>query len=87
MPKGVPVAGRRVSRRAERMAIRPAIVDKHQLYELPEAAAARGRSVASLHNDIRAQRIKVTKVGRRTLILGAEIIAANLRDAGVEVAG
>ncbi len=82
MPSGIPKSGKRVCRTQERRALRPAIIDPHQLYDVTECAAARGRSVASVWNDIRDERLKSTKVGKRRLILGAEIVRANLRDAG-----
>lgn len=86
MPRGIPKTGKRVSRANERRAIRPAVIDPHQLYDVPEAAAARGRSVAALYNDIKLKRIKVTRVDGRTLILGREIIQANLAAAGLSSA-
>lgn len=86
MPRGVPTSGVRVSRTQERRAIRPAVIDPHQLYDVAEVAAARGRSIAATWNDIRDGKLKSTKVGKRRLVIGSELIRANLRDAGIEVA-
>lgn len=85
MPRGIPKSGKRVSRTNERRALRPLQIDSEQLYDVGEAAGARGRSIPSTWNDIREGRLQARKVGGRTLILGRWIIEANLRDAGIEM--
>lgn len=67
----------RKSRSADRRSIRPAVIDPNQFYSIDETAAARDQCRASLYKDITAGRIKASKQGRRTKILGAEIIRAN----------
>ena len=72
---------KRVSRVAERRKIRPAIIDPHQFYSIDEAAAARDQSRAALYKEIAAGRLKATKDGKRTKIIGAEIIRVNQQQA------
>ena len=83
MPKGTPAAGHRVSRRADRMALRPAVIDPNQLYGVPETAAARGRSVATLFNDILGQADQGYEDRPPHAGFWVATIRANLNDAGV----
>jgi hypothetical protein len=84
MPKGIPASGKRVSRKSERLAMRPTIIDPDQFYWPEEAAAARGKSLAGLYRtDLASGRITANKDGSRTRILGADIIRANREDARV----
>jgi hypothetical protein len=71
----------RVSRLAERRAMRPALIDPNQFYSIEEVAAARDKSRAGIYNEIAAGALKAVKDGKRTKIIGAEIIRANQRDA------
>ncbi|HEX7080052.1 MAG TPA: hypothetical protein VF329_03465 [Gammaproteobacteria bacterium] len=80
MPRGIP-NNKRASRTAERRALRPAILDPNQFYSIDETAAARDKSRAGIYQEIAAGVLKATKDGKRTKILGAEIIRANQRDA------
>lgn len=67
----------RVSRRDERRAKRPSIIDPNQLYGIDEAAAARDKSRAGIYLEIAAGLIGVVKDGARTKVLGAELIRRN----------
>jgi len=53
---------------------RPAHLDPYQLYNICEAARALDQSRAGIYKDIGKGLIRVVKRGRRTSILGAEII-------------
>jgi hypothetical protein len=64
----------KTDRQAERRALRPAIVDEHQLYSVDEAAAALDRSRAQLYNDFAAGRILSVNDGKRRKVPGSEIV-------------
>ena len=87
MPRGISnnrdAAGKpvRVNRADERRALRPAVIDPNQFYSIEETAAARDQSVARAWDDIRNNRLRATRDGKRVKVLGAHIIAANLAQA------
>lgn len=85
MPRGIPKSGKRVSRINERRAIRPAVIDDDQAYDIPETAAALGQSEAKTWKDIANGTIPSFTRGKRRLVLGRYIRERNLRDAGIEV--
>lgn len=68
---------RRREERARRRALRPALIDSNQFYSVDEAAAASDMSRMQLYRDIKRGVLNVVKDGKRTKILGAEIIRAN----------
>lgn len=76
----------RVSRLDERRAKRPAVIDPNQLYGVDEYAAARDQSRAGAYKEIGAGKIQTVKDGRRTKILGAEIIRRIHEIAGSDAA-
>lgn len=76
----------RTSRVAGRRAARPASIDPHQFYSIPETAAARDKSRAGVYNEIKAGLLHAVKDGRRTKVLGAEIIRRNREVAGAQLA-
>jgi hypothetical protein len=81
MPRGIPKAGERINRAAQRRANRPAVIDPNQFYSVHEYAAAREKCVASAYEEIKSGAVKVVKDGKRTKIIGAEIIRANQQQA------
>lgn len=85
MPRGIPRSGKRVCRTNERRAIRPAVIDPNQAYDIPETAAALGQSIPKTWNDVGSGKLPSFTRGKRRFVLGAEIIRANRRDAGIEV--
>jgi hypothetical protein len=68
--------------RAQRAALRPAVIDPNQNYRLDESAAALGMSLSGLYTDIRNDKIEVVNPDgkRRTLIPGTELIRRALED-------
>lgn len=83
MPRGIPTAGQRRPRAADRRAIRPLTLDPNQLYSVEETAASCGVSVATIWKEIKDGTLQSRKVGARRLVLGGHIIDRNL---GIEPA-
>ena len=77
MPSGIPKKGHRTMGAAERRAQRPATIDPNQYYSIPEAAAARDESPSTFWKHVAEGRVSVVKFGKRTKVLGAEIIRSN----------
>lgn len=62
---------------------RPTLLDPNQFYYVWEAAAARAQSTAELYRDAKAGDLKIVSDGTGDKVIGAEIIRANRKQAGL----
>ena len=83
MPRGISKTGARVNRATHRRANRPAVIDPHQFYSVEEFGVFRDECLASAWKEIRDGVVKVVKVGKRTKIIGSEIIRVNQEQAAL----